>query len=164
MVCADRWPLRPETRDQIARRALRELSEALNDEFQSGHVHYLQGQALRVMEKYGDALDPLKTALEMEPENIHIHLALGWCYKRVDRLDLAIQALEEAMTVIPDEGIIHYNLACYWALVNNAPLAIQYLSQSFELDPSYREMAVTEHDFDGIRDDPGFRAKMSVTV
>lgn len=164
MVCADRWPLRPETRDQIARRALRELSDAVSDDFPSGHVHYLQGQALRVMEKYADAVHPLKIALGLEPENIHIHLALGWCYKRVDRIDLAIQALEEAMDVMPEEGIIHYNLACYWALVDNSLLAVQYLKQSFELDANYREMVATETDFDAIRDDEDFREAVSVIV
>lgn len=162
MVCADRWPLRPETRDQIARRALRAISDIVAEDFHSGHVHYLHGQALRVMEKYADAVHPLRKAQEMEPENIHIHLALGWCYKRVDRLDLAIQALEEAMEVMPDEGIIHYNLACYWALANNPQLAVQYLAQSFELDPNYREMVHDERDFDGIRDDPEFRERTSM--
>ena len=164
MVCADRWPLRAETRDRIAKRALQSLSEVVADEYQSGHVHYLHGQALRVMEKYGDAVHPLRMALEMEPEDIHIHLALGWCYKRVDRLDLAIQSLEEAMDVMPEKGIIHYNLACYWSLANNAQLAVQYLAQSFELDPNYRDMVATETDFDPIRDDPQFRQMTSVIV
>jgi len=164
MVFADKWEVSKETRDRIARRAIRELADLDLSEVPAGHVHYLQGQAFRAMEQYADAIPPLQCSLEWEPDNIHIHLALGWCFKRIHRLDLAIQSLEEAMEVMPDEGIIHYNLACYWALAHNPQLALQYLSQSFELDPNYREMVPGERDFDSIRSDPGFQSAVSVIV
>ncbi len=164
MVCADRWPLQVETRDRIARRALRELSKADASAYPSGHVRYLQGQALRVMEKHTDAIDLLIEALQMQSEDIHIHLALAWCYKRVNRLDLAIQALEQAMDVMPEEAIIHYNLACYWSLTNNVSLSVQYLKQSFALDPSYRDLVAEEVDFDSIRTHPEFLDATSVIV
>lgn len=164
LVLSDRWPLMPENRDRIARRALNELSSLPFSEVPLSDVHFLQGQALRAMENYQDAIEPLKMALDLDPDNIHIHLALGWCYKRIGRLDLAIQALEEAMEVMPDEGIIHYNLACYWSLANNALLAVQYLNQSFEIDPNYRDMVCDEKDFDPIRNDPGFQSITSVIV
>ncbi len=164
MVFADRWPPSGTIRDRVARRALLELSQIDDGDAPDGQIQYLQGQALRAMENYRDAVEPLQAALEADPENIHIHLALGWCYKRVGRLDLAIQALEEAMDVMPDEGIIHYNLACYWSLARNPQLALQYLYQSFELDPNYRDMVSDERDFDPIRNDPGFRSITSVIV
>jgi tetratricopeptide (TPR) repeat protein len=164
MVLSDRWPLKPETRDRIARRALNELSSLPFAEVPLGDVHLLQGQALRAMDNFQDAIEPLKMALKLDPNNIHIHLALGWCYKRTGRLDLAIQSLEEAMEVMPEEGIIHYNLACYWSLANNAAMAVQYLNQSFEIDPNYRDMVSGEEDFDPIRNDAGFQSVTSVIV
>ena len=164
LVFCDRWDLPPAHRDRLARRALDELSSLAFEEPPRGHVYYLQGQALRVMERYEDAIQPLKLAAEWDQENLNIHLALGWCYKRIGRLDLAIQSLEEAMDIMPGEGIIHYNLACYWSLARNTRLALRYLHQSFELDPNYRDMVEQEEDFDPIRNDPGFQNLTSLTA
>ncbi len=125
---------------------------------------YLRGQALRTMERYHAAIESLNEAAELQPVNIHIQLSLGWCYKRIDRLDLAIQALEQVIEAQPEEGIVHYNLACYWSLARNKGLALQYLTQSFDLDPKYRDMVMSETDFDELRDDPDFQMLTSVVV
>ena len=164
MVFADRWPLSLEHRDQIANRALRELSLLDLSQIPNGHVRYLQGQALRAMESYEEAIEPFQIALEWDPDNIYIYLALAWCYKRLDRLDLAIQALEDAMSVDPDEAIIHYNLACYWALTRNVRMAVRYLDHSFAIDPKYRDQVADEADFDPVRDDPEFQSFVRVIV
>ena len=165
MVFADRWPPEEGARDRLAARALDELAKIPDEEPRwFAERAYLKGQALRTMERFEEAIEPLQQAAEAQPENIHIQLALGWCYKRTGRLDLAIQSLEEAMEARPDEGIIHYNLACYWSLAHNKGLALQYLTQSFDLDPNYRDMVADERDFDPIRDDPDFQMLTSVIV
>ena len=164
MVFADRWPPNAEVRDRLACRALDELAQIPDEEQYRADCAYLRGHALRTMEKFEEAIEPLQEAAELQPSNIHIQLALGWCYKRIGRLDLAIQALEEAIEVRPDEGIIHYNLACYWSLAQNKGLALQYLTQSFDLDPNYRDMVAEERDFDPIRDDPDFQMLTSAIV
>jgi Flp pilus assembly protein TadD len=119
---------------------------------------FLQGEALRALERYGDALVPLERAAKTEPESVHIWLALGWCHKRTGRLDLAIDALETALAVDPEEALIRYNLACYWSLAGGKRQALAYLEQTLSLDPSYRGMAGHEPDFDSIRTDPEFQA------
>ena len=164
MVFADKWSLSSDIRDQLARRALSELSKLDLSQVPAGHVRFLQGQALRAMDNFSDAIDPLEAALDYDPENIYIHLTLAWCFKRVNRLDLAIQTLEEAMMVGPDEAIIHYNLACYWSLANNVRMATRYLYQSFEIDPDYRDKVADETDFDPIRDEPEFQSTLRVIV
>ena len=49
---------------------------------------YLQGEALRSLERYADAIAPLRNVAELEPENVQVLLALGWCRQahRTDRL------------------------------------------------------------------------------
>src|SRR5208282_4375248 len=74
---------------------------------------YLLGEALRSLERYSDAIVPLKKVAELEPENVQVLLALGWCHKRTGRIDLAIAALETALAADSDEPLIRYNLACY---------------------------------------------------
>ena len=164
VVLSDRYRLTIPARDRIATRALETLERLEEKTRDSGVGLHLKGQAYRIMERYGDAVDALKKAKELDPENVHTMLALGWCFKRIDKIDSAIQSLEDALAVCPDEAIIHYNLACYWSLAKNVPLALVYLSQSFDLDPEYRDMVASEADFDPLRDHPEFVALTSVIV
>ncbi|MFO0871260.1 MAG: hypothetical protein U0935_20235 [Pirellulales bacterium] len=161
---ADRWPLPRDLRDRLAQRALDTLQRTTGSGGSRAHVQFLMGQALRLMERFSDAIAPLVRASSLEPENIAIWLALGWCYKRVDRLDLAIDALEQALAADDQEAILHYNLACYLSLTQNVAPALAHLSQAFELDATYRERVAAETDFDPIRNDPHFRALMSSVI
>ena len=114
----DRWPLPSHLRDGMAQRALDALEGLRSCGGCKGIVAYLQGQALRLMERHREAINALERSAELDPSNIHIWLALGWCYKRTGRLDLAIQSLEEAMSIDANQAIVYYNLACYWSLAN----------------------------------------------
>jgi Flp pilus assembly protein TadD len=119
---------------------------------------YLQGEALRALGRYGEALVPLGRVTQSEPENIHAWLAAGWCHKRSGRIDLAIDALETALAADPEEPLIRYNLACYWSLAGGKRQALAYLEQALSLDPSYRGLVDHEPDFDPLRSDREFQA------
>lgn len=164
MVLSDRFRLTIPARDRVATRALETLNKLEEKTRTSAIGLHLEGQAYRVMERYGDAIEALDKSRQLEPENIHTLLALGWCYKRMEKIDAAIQSLEDALAACPDEAIIHYNLACYWSLAKNVPLALVYLSQSFDLDPEYRDMVADESDFDPLREHPEFVTLTSVIV
>ncbi|HVU78625.1 MAG TPA: DUF1028 domain-containing protein [Gaiellaceae bacterium] len=51
-----------------------------------------------------------------------------------------------------DAGVL-YNLACYEALAGRRDDALGHLRRSLELDPSFRELAANDTDFDPIRAD-----------
>jgi Flp pilus assembly protein TadD len=119
---------------------------------------YLWGEALRALERYEEAIVPLRRAADSAPENINIHLALGWCFKRVGRLSSAIEALEQALASEPNEPLLRYNLACYFSLAGNKARALRYLSQALAVAPGYRNLLDGESDFDSLRDDPEFQA------
>lgn len=162
---SEKWPLQTDVRDRIAQRALQTLSGIEpNGSAQQSAVSQLQGEALRAMERYEEAIEPLSRASKYDSQNPYIHLALGWCFKRVGKLDLAIQALEDALEAHRDMAIIYYNLACYWSLANNVGLALAHLSQAIELDASYRELVADEPDFNPMRDHPEFVALTTVIV
>ena len=164
MAGADQLPLAVPVRNRLAQRALSALATIECRRTNKAHCSYLKGQALRVMERYPEAIEYLQSAAEMDCENIHVWLALAWCHKRVGKLDMAIQSLEEAMAFDSGEAIIYYNLACYWSLANNVKLALDYLSRAFAIDPDYRDLIGGEHDFDPIRSDPRFQELTSVIV
>lgn len=161
---SSRWGLAPAQRDVLAQRALDQLEKAKLCGGAAFEALYLEGEALRTMERWADAVAPLEAARNEDPTNSHAALALAWCYKRTDRLELAIEALEEAVSHDATSGILHYNLACYWSLAGNARRAVQYLGEAFDLDPDYRDMVGQEPDFNPIRQHPAFVSLTSVIV
>jgi tetratricopeptide (TPR) repeat protein len=153
-----------ELRAPLAERAIAVLDQVGNVSGWSAHALFLRGQALRIMERYSEAIDSLSKAAEIAPQDQHIRLALGWCYKRCQRIDLAIESLEAALDYVPDSAILHYNLACYWSLVRQVRKSVSYLARALELDPDYRDAVGSESDFDPIRFHPHFQSLLSVIV
>lgn len=164
MACADRWELEPSIRDPLGQRALSALRRLEAYDRRDPHVLYLQGLAYRAMERYDEAVVPLKEAAELNSENVHVWLTLGWCYKRTGRLQAAIEALHDALAIDPHQAIVHYNVACYWSLAGHAELALEHLAIALDLGPEYRDLAADEPDFDPIREHPSFRELTSVLV
>lgn len=130
----------------------------------SPHALYLQGEALRTLERYEEALAPLSQAALMDAENVHVWLAIGWCRKRTGRVDLAIEAMERAVEIDAGEALHHYNLACYLSLTGEKERALAHLGRALKIDPGYRALVESEPDFDPLRSDPDFRALTGIIV
>lgn len=164
MLFDDALAAQAANRHRIAQRALDSLDRLAEGTRAGAIAQHLRGQALRALDRFAEAVIPLRAAADLEPENLHIWLALGWCYKRCDRLDMAIESLQEAITAKPATAIVHYNLACYWSLAHNVEAALSHLAIAFELDSDYKELVHKERDFDPIRNDPGFRQLTALLV
>jgi tetratricopeptide (TPR) repeat protein len=119
---------------------------------------YVWGEALRSLERYEEAIFPLRRAAESAPGDINIRLALGWCFKRMGQIHLAIESLEQALASEPNEPLLRYNLACYFSLAGNKTRALRYLSQALAIAPGYRTLIDKETDFNSLRNDPDFVA------
>lgn len=145
----------------LALGALARLSEVSR---QAASSLYLQGEALRELARYEEAVPPLRQASKLEPENTHICVALAWCYKRTGRLHMAIGAIEQALAADPNEALLHYNLACYLSLAQRKDESLDHLSRALVLEPQYRFAVDGEADFDPIRSDPEFQALTSIVV
>lgn len=117
---------------------------------------FLTGEALRVLERYREALKPLERAARLRPEDLTVAISLGWCYKRTHCLAQAIDALERALRKNRQEPLLHYNLACYWSLAGNATKALDALANALDLDPAFRDLIPNEPDFDTLRGNPEF--------
>jgi Flp pilus assembly protein TadD len=142
----------------MARQALATLSRIGDpDSFEPAELQ-IWGESFRSLERYEEAIEPLRRAAESVRDDVNLRLALGWCYKRVGRLDLAIDTLEQALAFEPDEPLLRYNLACYLSLSGNKPRALRNLSQALSLAPGYRTMIDNEPDFDPLRHDPDFQS------
>ena len=61
----------------------------------------------------------------------------------------------EAMRIVlesREDPLVLYNLACYESLDGRADEALAHLRRAIELDPSYRDLAENDSDFDPIRE------------
>ena len=124
----------------------------------------LEGEALRALGRFEEALAALRLVAEREPKQLESWLGMGWCLKRLGRLDEAILSLEQGLEASPREPILLYNLACYHALAGRVQAAIEHLTKAISIDGRFLDLTGAEPDFDPIRQDPRFVAVTHVTV
>lgn len=162
LVEADR-PL-PASAARLLGRALDLLAELPEPTRSLAGAKLLEGEALRALGHWEDALEPLRRVTEQEPKRLEAWLGIGWCLKRLGRLDEAIAVLEQGLEAAPLQPILHYNLACYLSLGGSVQAAIEHLARAIAIDGRFRDLTEVEPDFDPIRSDPRFVAATSVTV
>lgn len=154
----------PATARRLLERALGELAQLPDEVRQGGLASLIEGEALRAMGSWSEALVPLGRAADTDPERMEAWLGLGWCFKRLGRLPDAIRALEAGLESSPRQPILLYNLACYHSLAGNVTAAIDHLTRAIAIDGRFRDLTGTERDFDPIRADPRFVAATHVIV
>jgi tetratricopeptide (TPR) repeat protein len=72
-----------------------------------------------------------------------------------EEYDKAYEVLAEARDEYPDDAGLLYNLACAESRLGRTDEALEHLEQSFT-QKRFKDAAVTDPDFDPIRDDPRF--------
>jgi tetratricopeptide (TPR) repeat protein len=75
--------------------------------------------------------------------------------------DKAVEALEDLRVETPEDPGVLYNLACAESLRGNKEQALEHLRRSVAIDPSFRELAQKDSDFDAIREDPEFASAVA---
>lgn len=154
----------PPSAHRLLERALEELNRLPADVRQGSLASLIEGETLRAMGKWEEALEPLRRAAGSEVGPLEAWLGLGWCYKRLGHLPAAIAALEAGLNASPRQPILLYNLACYYSLDRNVAAAIDHLARAIAIDSRFRDLTGTERDFDPIRSDPRFVAATHVMV
>lgn len=148
----------------LAEHALEALDAIVDPDEAKFMVLSLRGQALRMLDRYEEALVPLEAASAINPKNIDTLLARAWCYKRTDRLSRAIEVMDEACRISPKTGVLLYNLACYWALAGQKSQALSWLGRAIRLDRSLLKLVDEEHDFDLLRHDAEFQSLLRLAA
>ena len=154
----------PASARRLFDRALEMLAELPEPTRSLPGTRLLEGEALRALGRWEEALGPLRAVTEDDPARLEAWLGLGWCLKRLGRLDAAIAELERGLAATPRQPILHYNLACYLSLDGSVQAAIEHLTRAIAIDGRFRDLTEVEPDFDPIRADPRFVAATSVIV
>ena len=68
----------------------------------------------------------------------------------------AVEIVEEGLERYPENASLLYNLACFESLAGSADAALVHLERAVDLEPSLRERAWHDPDFDALRDHAGF--------
>ena len=86
-----------------------------------------------------------------------IHASEARSLAAAGRFGEAIEKQREAIAIVPDEDQMIYGLARLHARAGDVANAVATLRDAIERNARWRELAATQRDFDGIRDDPEFR-------
>ena len=105
----------------------------------------------------GQALGHWLDALKLDPDFAYAHNNLGAVLAGGGELDMAIEHYNTALRSEPDLAVAHFNLGCVLAQKEEAAAAVAALAKAIELDPTLRDVAKIDQDYDPIRDDPAFR-------
>jgi len=117
-----------------------------------------RGNALGNLGKYDLAIASFDKALSTKPDKHEAWNNRGLALACLERYQDAIVSYEQALSIKPNDDYIWYNKACCYGLQGYPDLAIENLHKAIKLNPQCQQMAVTDSDFDKIREDKRFQA------
>ncbi|MFX1478503.1 MAG: tetratricopeptide repeat protein [Promethearchaeota archaeon] len=115
------------------------------------------GTIMYNMKKFKDAIEQFDKALEIDPECIDAWVNKGAAYAMLEKYDKAIECYDKSLEIDMDLSIGWYNKACLESLRNNKENSIKYLKKAISLEKTCINDAITEEDFENIRDSNEFK-------
>jgi tetratricopeptide (TPR) repeat protein len=139
--------------------AVASYDRALNKKPDDCEAWTNRGCALDALNRNEEAIESYEKALEYEdPATTRIAgVNLGDTLLKLGRYQEAIKASDQVITLIPEEACAWYNKSCAKSRLKEIDQSIENLQKAIALDPSYREKAQTDPDFDTIRNDDRFQ-------
>jgi tetratricopeptide (TPR) repeat protein len=140
--------------------ALADYERALELDPKDASLYYNRGNTYDEMRDYEAALADYGRALELGPQDATAYFNRAHTYAKVRDYDAALADYGRVIDLDPQDATAYYNTACAHALLNHPAEACAWLKKAIALDAKFRQMALTDSDFDPIRDTPCFQALM----
>ena len=100
--------------------------------------------------------------LENKVNHVAILGSLGNAYYQLGDAKKAIDYYDQALKIDPEDESVWYNKACAHSLMNKKSEALADLKRAVELNPSYRESAKSDKDFEKLWEDQDFKDIIAV--
>ncbi|MUL35160.1 tetratricopeptide repeat protein [Gloeocapsopsis dulcis] len=85
----------------------------------------------------------------------------GYVMAKLQQYEEAIASCIKATPIEPSKPITWYSMACCYGLQGNVELTVKNLQWAIDIDSSYKEQAITNSDFDNIRETAIFKQLIS---
>jgi len=115
-----------------------------------------RGLALEELEEYDMAIASFDKVIDLKPDSYKAWNHRGYSLVRLGRDEEALLCFDKALSIQPDYANAYYNKAACYALQRKVELAVENLHTAIDLNPSYKEDAETDIDFDEIAQDKRF--------
>ncbi|MBD0389988.1 MAG: tetratricopeptide repeat protein, partial [Nostoc sp. C3-bin3] len=96
-------------------------------------------------------------ALKLQPNFADAYVGRGLANYKQGNYTQAIADYDQALKLQPKLAEAYYNKACAYSLKKEIKAASENLQRAIDLDAKYRKYALTDSDFDNIRQDKQFR-------
>lgn len=118
---------------------------------------YNRGLSHALLSRYTDALTDFNRSLALRPDDSETFVARAVVLQNLGRHEEALADYNRALELRPDHPNTLYNRACLYSRWEKSAEALEDLRRAIAGDPSKRDLARTDPDFDNIRRDPRFR-------
>jgi tetratricopeptide (TPR) repeat protein len=126
--------------------AMEELELIATDGWHVPEVLMLQMEVCRQLEKW-DRMQALASRLaKNDPDEVQWAVSWAFATRRADSIESAQRILLHALERHPSEPILHFNLGCYACQLGDLEGAKKRLAVAFELDSSWRMLALKDED------------------
>lgn len=115
------------------------------------------GILLRMMGRLDEAEENALTSLRLDPDSVAARNNYGNLLVVRKQFDKAEPEYRDAIQRDPNHPKPYYNLACLYSLQGRAADAVPLLAKAIALNPTLREDAQRDADFDPIRNDHQFQ-------
>jgi len=126
--------------------AMEELELIATDGRHVPEVLVLQMEVYRQLKKW-DLMQVLASRLaKNDPDEVQWAVSWAFATRRADSIESAQRVLLHALERHPFEPILHFNLGCYACQLGDLEGAKKRLAVAFELDSSWRMLALKDED------------------
>lgn len=140
---------------QLHAEALPHLKHAFEN-ILSAEAHVSLAVCLAALERNDDARRVLNRCLAVFPDELPAWMVRAGLMNLEGRLDEALRDLDEVIERSPGHALAWYNRACYLALSGAMDPALTALGNAISLEPSNRETAREDPDFESLHGDARF--------
>ncbi|NNK13991.1 MAG: tetratricopeptide repeat protein [Desulfofustis sp.] len=100
------------------------------------YIYSYQGNCLKDLQRYDEAIDVLKRGCDEDDEREDLHNLLGFCYFKKEDYKTAISHFERAVHLNPASAMDYANLGVNHNRLGNSEEAIRFFTLALTLDPS----------------------------